>query len=53
MVSSMRDDATGKKPDGWTGQRFSDIYLIEGQKKKVSAKKAKKPMRMTKWYGVI
>ena len=41
MVSSMRDDATGKKPDGWTGQRFSDIYLIEGQKKKGKRKEGK------------
>ena len=41
MVSSMRDDATGKKEDGWTGQRFSDIYVIEGQKKKGKRKKGK------------
>jgi len=38
MISSMRDDATGRKPDGWTGQRFSDIYFIEGER----AKKKKK-----------
>jgi peptidoglycan-associated lipoprotein len=39
MISSMRDDATGKKEDGWTGQRFSDIYIIEGER--ASAKKKK------------
>ena len=39
MISSMRDDATGKKEDGWTGQRFSDIFVIEGQKKKAKKKK--------------
>lgn len=38
MISSMRDDATGRKDDGWTGQRFSDIYVIEGER----AKKKKK-----------
>ena len=38
MISSMRDDATGRKADGWTGQRFSDIYVIEGAR----AKKRKK-----------
>jgi len=38
MISSMRDDATGRKVDGWTGQRFSDIYVIEGAR----AKKRKK-----------
>ena len=38
MISSMRDDATGRKADGWTGQRFSDIYVIEGER----AKKKKK-----------
>jgi peptidoglycan-associated lipoprotein len=38
MISSMRDDATGRKADGWTGQRFSDIYVIEGQR----ARKKKK-----------
>jgi len=32
MISSMRDDATGRKEDGWTGQRFSDIYIIEGER---------------------
>ena len=41
MVSSMRDNSTGKKEDGWTGQRFSDIYVIEGQKKKSKRKKGK------------
>ena len=41
MVSSMRDNSTGKKEDGWTGQRFSDIYVIEGQKKKGKRKKGK------------
>ncbi len=41
MVSSMRDDATGKKSDGWTGQRFSDIYVIEGQRKKGKSKRGK------------
>lgn len=34
MISSMRDDATGRKEDGWTGQRFSDIYVIEGERSK-------------------
>jgi len=41
MVSSMRENSTGKKEDGWTGQRFSDIYVIEGQKKKGKRKKGK------------
>lgn len=41
MISSMRDDATGRKEDGWTGQRFSDIFIIEGQKKKGRRKKGK------------
>ena len=41
MISSMRDNATGKKEDGWTGQRFSDIYVIEGKKKKGKRKKGK------------
>ena len=39
MISSMRDDATGRKEDGWMGQRFSDIFIIEGQKKKSRKKK--------------
>lgn len=39
MISSMRDDATGRKEDGWLGQRFSDIFIIEGQKKKSRKKK--------------
>jgi len=41
MVSSMRDDATGRKEDGWMGQRFSDIFIIEGQKKKGKKKRGK------------
>lgn len=42
MISSMREDATGKKEDGWMGQRFSDIYVVEGQKKKGKGKKGAK-----------
>ena len=39
VISSMRDDATGRKQDGWTGQRFSDMFIVEGQAKKGSKKK--------------
>ena len=39
MISSMRDDATGRKEDGWMGQRFSDIFVIEGERKKNKKKK--------------
>ena len=39
FISTMRDDVTGKKEDGWTGQRFSDIFYIEGKVKKSSRKK--------------
>jgi hypothetical protein len=38
----MRDDATGRKEDGWTGQRFSDIYVIEGRTQKERRKKGKR-----------
>ena len=31
--------ATGRKQDGWTGQRFSDMFIVEGQAKKGSKKK--------------
>ncbi|MEY2963716.1 MAG: hypothetical protein RL754_977 [Bacteroidota bacterium] len=40
FISTMRDDVTGKKEDGWTGQRFSDIFVIEG--KAISNKRKKK-----------
>lgn len=34
MISSMRDESVGKREDGWTGQRYSDIYITEAERKK-------------------
>lgn len=34
IVSSMRDDAKGKREDGWMGERFSDLFITEGQEPK-------------------
>lgn len=28
-ITSMREDATGNGRDGWTGQKFSDIYVAD------------------------
>lgn len=33
-LSSMREESTGKREDGWTGQRYSDIYSMEAERKK-------------------
>ena len=41
MISSMRDDATGRKEDGWMGQRFSDIFMSLKGKSKKSKKEEK------------
>jgi len=34
MISSMREESTGKREDGWTGERYSDIYISEAERKK-------------------
>ena len=39
-ISSMNDKSTGKKEDGWTGQRFSDIFYAKSLKP-VRSKKIK------------
>ena len=43
VISSMRDPLKGQgrkgKEDGWTGQRFSDIYVIEGERAKKNKKR--------------
>jgi outer membrane protein OmpA-like peptidoglycan-associated protein/tetratricopeptide (TPR) repeat protein len=35
--SSMRDDCTGNEHDGWTGQKFSDIFFAEKKDGKFSS----------------
>ncbi len=34
MISSMREEGTGKREDGWTGLRYSDIYQTEAERKR-------------------
>lgn len=41
IISSMRDEATGRKEDGWMGQRFSDMFIIEGERAKSRGKRGK------------
>lgn len=41
IVSSMRDESKGKKEDGWMGQRFSDLFIIEGERQRGKRKKGK------------
>lgn len=36
-ITSMRDDATGTGRDGWTGQKFSDIFVTERKDNNFSA----------------
>lgn len=36
-ITSMRDDATGADRDGWTGQKFSDIFVAERRDNNFSA----------------
>ena len=34
LISSMREESIGKREDGWTGQRYSDIYITEAERKR-------------------
>ncbi len=34
MISSMREESEGKREDGWTGERYSDIFMTESERKK-------------------
>jgi peptidoglycan-associated lipoprotein len=34
LISSTREESIGKREDGWTGQRYSDIYITEAERKK-------------------
>ena len=34
FISSMRDESTGKREDGWMGMNYSDIYQTESERKK-------------------
>lgn len=36
-ITSMRDEATGSERDGWTGQKFSDIFVTERRDNNFSA----------------
>ncbi len=42
MFGSMREGSTGKYEDGWTGQAFSDIYVVSAERKTKKKKKKKK-----------
>ena len=35
-ISSMKDDAIGRKEDGWTGQRFSDLFALANAERRIA-----------------
>jgi peptidoglycan-associated lipoprotein len=38
FISSMRDESEGKREDGWTGQKYSDIFQAEAERKRGSSR---------------
>ena len=38
FISSMRDESEGKREDGWTGLKYSDIFMTEAERKRGSSR---------------
>lgn len=41
-ISSMNDESTGKKEDGWMGQRYSDIFIASSEGEPRRGRRGKK-----------
>jgi peptidoglycan-associated lipoprotein len=41
-ISSMNDESTGKKEDGWIGQRYSDIFVATPKEESKRGRRGKK-----------
>lgn len=57
FISSMREESMGKREDGWTGQRYSDIYITEAERKKVRGDRGRSAATAeneeAKWSAVL